>query len=170
MPVAVDLAGGGARHHADGLPVDAEPEGVVFGGDSNNLARVDQADLDLRLAAREIAGARGAAEPSPAGGRSFVTKGVPHNWNPEHVILQGQTLMPQSPASAAELIRMQVAFALAAVPATFGTAAVCVLVGYHLASYWRLALVLAWACVPLSLFLRMQRCARRVRTAGTARR
>lgn len=45
--VPVDLAGGGAGHDADGLPVDGEPEAVVLGGDGEDLARVDQADLDL---------------------------------------------------------------------------------------------------------------------------
>lgn len=47
--VAVDLAGGGAGHHADGLPVDDEPEGMVFGGDGDELARVPQAELGLEL-------------------------------------------------------------------------------------------------------------------------
>jgi hypothetical protein len=79
--------------------------------------------------------------------------------------MQGQTLMPQSPATAPELVRMQVAFAQAAAPAAFGTTAVCVLAGNHLVSYWRPALVLAWACVPAGLSLRVQRCARRVRAA-----
>jgi hypothetical protein len=45
--VPVDLAGGGAGHDAGGLPVDDEPEAVVLGGDGDDLARVDQADLDL---------------------------------------------------------------------------------------------------------------------------
>jgi hypothetical protein len=74
--------------------------------------------------------------------------------------------MPRTPASAAvKLIRMQVAFALAAAPAAFGTAIICVLAGNHLVSYWWLALTLGWAGVPLALFLRMQRYARRVHAA-----
>jgi len=74
--------------------------------------------------------------------------------------------MPRTPASAAaKLIRMQVAFALAAAPATFGTAVICVLASNHLVSYWWLALTLGWAGVPLAVFLRMDRSARQVRAA-----
>jgi hypothetical protein len=73
--------------------------------------------------------------------------------------------MPRTPASAAaKLIRMQVAFALAA-PATFGTAVICVLASNHLVSYWWLALTLGWAGVPLAVFPRMDRSARQVRAA-----
>jgi hypothetical protein len=75
-------------------------------------------------------------------------------------------LMPRTPPSAAaKLIRMQVAFALAAAPATFGTAVVLALGSRHLISYWWLALTLGWNVVPLSVYLRMQRFASRVRSA-----
>jgi hypothetical protein len=43
----VDLASRGARHDVGDLPVDDEPEGMVLGSDRDDLARVDQADLDL---------------------------------------------------------------------------------------------------------------------------
>ena len=45
--VPVDLTGGGAGNDSGRLPVDLEPEAVVPGGDGDDLARVDQADLDL---------------------------------------------------------------------------------------------------------------------------
>jgi hypothetical protein len=67
--------------------------------------------------------------------------------------------MPQTSAGA-KLIRMQIAIALATVPATFGTAVACVLAGNHLISYWWLAVTLGSAGVPLAVFLRMQRYAR----------
>jgi hypothetical protein len=44
--VPVDLAGGGSRDGARGLPVDVELEGVIVGRDGNGLAGVDHADLD----------------------------------------------------------------------------------------------------------------------------
>ena len=43
----MDLACGGTGNDSGGLPVDLEPEAVVLGGDGDDLARVDQADLDL---------------------------------------------------------------------------------------------------------------------------
>ena len=43
----MDLAGGGAGNDSGGLPVDDEPEAVVPGDDGDDLARVDQPDLDL---------------------------------------------------------------------------------------------------------------------------
>ena len=46
ITVPVEFAGGGARHHADGSGVGLDPEAVVLGGDGDDLARVDQADLD----------------------------------------------------------------------------------------------------------------------------
>jgi hypothetical protein len=75
-------------------------------------------------------------------------------------------LMPGTPRSAAaELIRMQVAFALAVTPAAFGTAVVLAFGSRHAVSYWWLALSLGWNVVPLSVYLRMQRFMRRVRSA-----
>jgi hypothetical protein len=64
ITVPVEFAGGGARHHADGSAVGPDPEAVVLGGDGDELARVDQADLDLlvqqgRLHAIPIRGRRG---------------------------------------------------------------------------------------------------------------
>lgn len=69
-----------------------------------------------------------------------------------------------SPSVGAKLARMQIVFALAAVPATFGTAVVCVLGINHFISYWWLALCLGWAVIPLSVFLHVQRYLRRVRS------
>jgi hypothetical protein len=71
--------------------------------------------------------------------------------------------MPQTPApAAAKLIRTQIAFAVTAAPVTFGTAVICGLASTHLTSYWWLALSLGWAGVPLTIFVRMRRYARRL--------
>jgi len=66
----VDLAGGGAGHDADGLPIDEEPEAVVLGGDGDDLARVDQADPDLL-------GVGNATPLSPQGFKAHPSAGVP---------------------------------------------------------------------------------------------
>jgi hypothetical protein len=42
----VDFAGGRTRHCADHLTVDDKLELVILSGDGDNLAGVDQADLD----------------------------------------------------------------------------------------------------------------------------
>lgn len=74
--------------------------------------------------------------------------------------------MPRTPISAAaKLIRMQIAFAFAAAPATFGTVVVVALGSRHAISYWWLAFSLGWIVVPLSVYLRTQRFVRRLRSA-----
>ncbi len=95
--------------------------------------------------------------------------------------------MLRTPASAAAKINLLViAFAFAAAPVGFGSAAVCALAGNRLISYWRLALNLGWrlalnlgwrlalnlgwrlalnlgwAIVPLAVLTRIRRCQRQV--------
>lgn len=74
-------------------------------------------------------------------------------------------LMPRTPASAARLNLMFIAFAFAAVPVTFGSAAVCALADNRLISYWWLALTLGWAVVPSAILTRANRYQRQVRAA-----
>ena len=83
------------------LPVDGEPEGVVLGGDGDDLARVDQADLDLLGGHHDAAAGRdpplhghrpgprgraarglaGAAQPEPVPGRSRSPAGTGQGMN-----------------------------------------------------------------------------------------
>jgi hypothetical protein len=89
-----------------------------------------------------------------------------HDTDSRHIITQGQMLMPPAPASAAAKLNLAfIAFAFAAAPVTFGSAAVCALAGNRLISYWWLALTLGWAVVPLAVLARADRCQRQVRAA-----
>jgi hypothetical protein len=86
-----------------------------------------------------------------------------HDTDLRHIITQGQMLMPRTPASvAARLNLMFIAFAFAAVPVTFGSAAVCALADNRLISYWWLALTLGWAVVPSAILTRANRYQRQV--------
>lgn len=74
--------------------------------------------------------------------------------------------MPRTPASAAaKLNLMFFAFAFAAAPVAFGSAAVCALAGNRLISYWWLALTLGWAVVPSAILTRANGYQRQVRAA-----
>jgi hypothetical protein len=72
-------------------------------------------------------------------------------------------LMPRAPA--AKLNLMFIAFAFAAAPVAFGSAAACALADNRLISYWWLALTLGWAVVPSAVLTRASRCRRLVRAA-----
>ncbi len=59
-----------------------------------------------------------------------------------------------------KLTRMSSVFGIAEVPVTAGSAVVYVFASNHIISYWR-ALTLGWAIVPLAIFVRALRYARR---------
>jgi hypothetical protein len=89
-----------------------------------------------------------------------------HDTECRYIITQGQMLMSRTPASAAaKLNLMLIAFAFAAAPVAFGSAAVCALAGHRLISYWWLALTLGWAVVPSAVLTRANRYQRQVRAA-----
>ena len=87
-----------------------------------------------------------------------------HGTGPVHIITQGQTLMPRTPASAAGGLNLMF-IAFAAALAAFGSAGVCAVAGNRLISYCRLALTLGWAVVPSAILTRANRCQRQARAA-----